>query len=234
MLEIGSLCYNFSMSMEKVGVSSDNHESKLEEKVREIEILLKEAKEENKELEATLQRAGIDGLTGLLRREQLEPRLEKLIATLKYSTEHSLVEQRHSSLKAILVLRLDVNKLKKFNEAPYNHHVGDQVLVTFARRLEKVTKEGDILVRIGGDEFVVVMPVLDDNVDFIKFSEDVKNRINKNLFIEVNKDILNITASVGYSVTEKGEKNTEQLLIEADLSERKDKNSKIVLEDYSI
>jgi two-component system, cell cycle response regulator len=55
------------------------------------------------------------------------------------------------------VLTLDLNNFKEINDT-YGHPAGDQVLQEFASRLNKVIRGSDLAVRLGGDEFLVVLP----------------------------------------------------------------------------
>jgi diguanylate cyclase (GGDEF)-like protein len=60
----------------------------------------------------------------------------------------------------VSVLYLDVNDFKKINDA-HGHHVGDQVLAEVARQLSLALRGNDLVARIGGDEFAVLLPDTD-------------------------------------------------------------------------
>lgn len=159
---------------------------------------------------------GIDTLTGIGNLHALNTDLNRLIKEIKFS----------SGPKAIMVVTLDINKFKIFNEKPHNHGVGDRALFDFASRLQDVIKErGDTCYRKGGDEFVIVMTIMQDDVDFEKLFTDLQERVNKDLYINAdNMDQLQITSSMGYAVLKKGEEKTgEELLSEADKMERENK-----------
>jgi diguanylate cyclase (GGDEF)-like protein len=57
----------------------------------------------------------------------------------------------------LTVLTLDLNSFKQINDT-YGHPAGDQVLQEFAARLNKVIRGADLAVRLGGDEFLVLLP----------------------------------------------------------------------------
>jgi diguanylate cyclase (GGDEF)-like protein len=89
--------------------------------------------------------AMIDPLTGLYNRRFAEQRLAAEVAR----------SERHGH--PLTVLTLDLNNFKEINDT-YGHPAGDQVLQEFASRLNKVIRGSDLAVRLGGDEFLVVLP----------------------------------------------------------------------------
>jgi diguanylate cyclase (GGDEF)-like protein len=89
--------------------------------------------------------AMIDPLTGLYNRRFAEQRL---------AAEVARSERRGHPLT---VLTLDLNNFKEINDT-YGHPAGDLVLQEFAARLNKVIRGSDLAVRLGGDEFLVVLP----------------------------------------------------------------------------
>lgn len=209
-----------------------------EARLEKSEVGLARASEEVKKTKEELEKAGIDGLTSLLRRDIFEAKLKKLIEEL-ISTDN-----RYSSLNKIMIIRLDINNFKKFNESPYDHLVGDKALSAFAKHLKDNTQEEhDILCRFGGDEFAVLIKISDDSVDLHKLFLNIKERINVNFSIEVKGENVPVGFSIGYSVLERGKfsgtdvsKIARDLLAEADDSERKNKREIKEKEagDYSI
>lgn len=87
-------------------------------------------------------RAAHDSLTGLVNRDHLLLILDKL------------TQQRHA---AFSVLYVDLDGFKTVNDTD-GHQTGDAVLREVAQVIEQVTRGGDIAGRIGGDEFLVLMP----------------------------------------------------------------------------
>ena len=89
--------------------------------------------------------AMMDPLTGLYNRRFAEQRL---------AAEVSRSERKGHPLT---VLMLDLNNFKQINDT-HGHAAGDQVLKEFAFRLNKVIRGSDLAVRLGGDEFLVLLP----------------------------------------------------------------------------
>lgn len=89
--------------------------------------------------------AMVDPLTGLYNRRFAEQRL---------AAEVARSERRGHPLT---VLTLDLNDFKQINDI-HGHPAGDQVLQEFAAHLNRVIRGSDLAVRLGGDEFLVVLP----------------------------------------------------------------------------
>lgn len=214
---------NKEISPEKYIELLEALQDRTEINLKETQAKLTASEQRTREIGEELERAGIDGLTSVWRRERLNPILNKLLEDLERDPAG---EHRHSVPSAVMVIRLDINQFKVFNELPYSHTFGDTVLRSFAERITKSMKDSDKIFRVGGDEFVIVMPIFNDDVNFESLFEVKEALINENLSIEApNGDVLDVTASMGYSVVEKGKehKTAEQLLIEADEMERKTK-----------
>jgi diguanylate cyclase (GGDEF)-like protein/PAS domain S-box-containing protein len=93
---------------------------------------------------ATERRASTDAMTGLPNRQRL------------YEVLHGLAAEGRTGA----VMLLDMDRFKEINDR-FGHAVGDTVLIEVATRVTRVVPEDGIVARIGGDEFVVVLPGLD-------------------------------------------------------------------------
>ncbi len=89
--------------------------------------------------------AHYDALTGLPNRTLLAERTERAI------------ELARASGRQLAVMFLDLDHFKHVNDS-LNHRVGDTLLIEFARRLRTVVNQCDTVARIGGDEFVLLLP----------------------------------------------------------------------------
>ncbi|MEG0641952.1 MAG: diguanylate cyclase [Clostridium sp.] len=135
-----------------------------------------------------------DQLTGLYNRHFFQEELIRLDA--KQSLPLSLV-------------MLDVNGLKLTNDA-FGHQMGDKLLGIFADTMKKVCREDDIISRIGGDEFVLILP---------KTSHKETELIVKQILSELEQRRLNeiiISVSIGWEIKTSQEQNTMDVFAKAE------------------
>jgi PAS domain S-box-containing protein len=95
-----------------------------------------------------------DPLTLLANRTLFIDKLEQLI--------------KKNSSRTLCVIFIDLDGFKRVNDS-LGHHVGDQLLKTFAKRLQKSIRECDIAARWGGDEFIVAIEVADETKGVLRF-----------------------------------------------------------------
>jgi diguanylate cyclase (GGDEF)-like protein/PAS domain S-box-containing protein len=86
----------------------------------------------------------IDELTGIRNRRGLMSGAEALVA---------VADRRHLSIQALFI---DVDNLKELNDL-HGHHAGDEALVAVARAMQHSVRAVDLVARVGGDEFVVLI-----------------------------------------------------------------------------
>jgi two-component system cell cycle response regulator len=113
------------------------------------------------------------------------------------------------------VLLIDIDHFKAVNDG-YGHDAGDAVLREFATRIRRNTRGIDLACRLGGEEFVVVMPDC-DLAKAYQVGERLRQCIAEPLF-EVGGTIglLEVTASVGVAALEPGDNAPELMLKRAD------------------
>jgi diguanylate cyclase (GGDEF)-like protein/PAS domain S-box-containing protein len=142
-----------------------------------------------------------DLLTGLGNRALLMEQLERDLA----------LARRHHWGVALLFLDLDGFKL--INDR-YGHALGDQVLQLMARRLQGVLRETDLLCRMGGDEFIVLVPHAGSDGELQQIALKLIRSCERPLS-EVGID-LELSASVGIARYPENARSAGQLLVAAD------------------
>ena len=127
-----------------------------------------------------------DPLTGLYNRRYME------------SQTGPLVEYASNRSKSLSILAVDVDFFKSVNDN-HGHDVGDRVLQELASRMKRNLRSVDMVCRVGGEEFIAVLPETD-----IKVAERVAERIRKAVFSKPfnsgsTHGPLNVSVSVGVS-----------------------------------
>jgi len=140
--------------------------------------------------------AMVDSLTGLYNRRFAEQRL---------AAEVARSERKGHPLT---ILTLDLNNFKEINDS-FGHPAGDLVLQEFAARLNNVIRGGDLAVRLGGDEFLVLLPECTTQQ-----LQLVLGRLGS-LQVDWHGQMIPVTFSVGWKQYELGER-PEEMLARAD------------------
>lgn len=109
----------------------------------------------------------------------------------------------------ISVIMGDVNGLKLTNDA-FGHLVGDKLLISAANIMKKVCRDNDIVVRWGGDEFIILLPKTKES-EAEELSEKIKDEC-----IKENIEYINISISLGYSTKNNKEYDIMKLITEAE------------------
>ncbi len=135
-------------------------------------------------VQMSIEMAITDALTGLYNRRYMETHIE------------TLVEQAAARGKPLAVLVLDIDYFKSVNDT-HGHDAGDDVLREFALRMRKSIRGIDLACRLGGEEFVVVMPETDMAVATM-VAERLRRRIASEPFpIQQGKRSIEVTISIG-------------------------------------
>ncbi|MCJ7766579.1 MAG: EAL domain-containing protein, partial [Thiovulaceae bacterium] len=146
--------------------------------------------------------ANFDFLTGLPNRVQLEDRTEFAI---KFARRH------HGKLA---ILFLDLDHFKEINDT-LGHAVGDTLLIELARRFQSILREEDVISRLGGDEFIFMVPHTDlQGITCV--AQKLLTIIAKPILIEQNE--LAVTASIGVAIYPVDGKDYETLAKSADIA----------------
>ena len=160
-------------------------------------------------------------LLNILRKEQIK--LKKLNTSLKRSSQIDPLTQvlnrrgfmdniqgQNPFESAISLIVIDIDKFKSINDT-YGHNVGDSVLKELSQVVKEKISEDDILVRWGGEEFIVTVFTKDINITQ-NIAERLREAIENFKFTTVN----NVTASFGVSLAKNKEETFEEIFEKAD------------------
>jgi diguanylate cyclase (GGDEF)-like protein/PAS domain S-box-containing protein len=167
--------------------------------------------------------AAQDSLTALLNRRGFEEYMQSITRDLRYGTYYSLLYY------------LDLNDFKNINDS-LGHSTGDIVLIDISRRLSRSLTFSCEICRLGGDEFLVVIPYISTNHDVMQermhyFAEKIIDIFKEPLVINNSSHL--VSASVGMVIVEPNFKDVEELIRRADIAMYQAKGSGEVTSSYN-
>ena len=142
-----------------------------------------------------------DSLTGLPNRTLLSDRLTMGLALSRRSGNR------------LAVLMLDLDRFKAINDT-LGHSVGDQLLKAVGEQLAGIIRKSDTVARIGGDEFVLVLPQISQANDVTKLAQRILDVFREPFVFDGHR--LDITTSIGIAIYPEDGKEIESLLKNAD------------------
>jgi len=156
--------------------------SNLKQLNQNLELKVKERTQELEELNSTLSTlTNIDPLTGAYNRRYFYNISKELISLSKRENQY------------LSISMIDIDDFKKINDT-YGHDKGDNILKELVNLINKTIRDSDLLIRFGGEEFVIVLPHTDIKQSTI-ILEKIRSIIEKSVFI----DGIKFTISIGIS-----------------------------------
>jgi len=144
-----------------------------------------------------------DELTQLPNRRLLLNRLQQAIT------------QSDRQRKQIALLFIDLDKFKNINDS-FGHATGDRLLQMFAERLVACIRYGDTACRYGGDEFLIMLPEMDNPENVTVVTEKIRTQLSIPYVIDGHAIVL--SASIGTTVYPIDGKNCSELINQADIA----------------
>ncbi|WP_052353699.1 EAL domain-containing protein [Neobacillus jeddahensis] len=147
--------------------------------------------------------ANHDELTKLLNRRGFEEKLAKTISLAKRNNQK------------LTVMYIDVDRFKNINDT-LGHYIGDLLLEELSKRLKEQVGKNNFIARMGGDEFMVLCPSIENEVDSVRIAKDLLDCLKEPFFIEDNE--LLVTSSIGVSTYPTDGDNVIDLMKHADVA----------------
>ncbi|TDT63628.1 sensor domain-containing protein [Fonticella tunisiensis] len=159
---------------------------------------------ERKQMESKLKyMAYYDPLTDLPRRDVLMDRIKAAVADAKVNGNK------------LAVLFVDLDNFKTINDS-LGHHTGDKLLKKIAKKLTMCLRESDMVSRVGGDEFVILLPDIISVDDTDKVASGILELFNQP--IKINSHELDVTGSIGIAIYPDHGKSERAILKNADIA----------------
>ncbi|MBS4098364.1 MAG: response regulator, partial [Sulfuricella sp.] len=144
-----------------------------------------------------------DNLTGLPNRVLFHDRLQQALAHAK--------REGHT----MGVMFIDLDRFKIINDT-LGHDVGDELLKGVAQRLKNCIRQGDTVVRLGGDEFTIILPLIGKAEDAAVVAQKILDTLAEP-FLLVQQE-LHVTSSIGISLYPDDGEDTQTLIKNADIA----------------
>ena len=198
--ELGDLTRSFismnkavSQKIEQINEINASLEDKIEQRTQQLlaanQALIKLAKH--------------DALTGLPNRQLLSDRLAQALVAAKRDKSH------------VALMFIDLDEFKPINDT-YGHAIGDLILIEAARRIQDCIRESDTVSRVGGDEFIVLLPIVDTTQHAAIVADKIRQSLNDPFEFSANR--LHISCSIGISLYPEHGSDEIALLKNADLA----------------
>lgn len=163
--------------------------------------------------------------TDITSRKMLESRLENLahFDPLSNVPNRTLFNDRlklalsyaKRKKKLLAVMFIDLDLFKEINDL-HGHEAGDVVLKKVSRQLASCVRESDTVARMGGDEFVVLLPIINNERDAISVASKILEAVAQP--IQVEKLNLHVTCSIGIAIYPQHGQDEKLLVINADMA----------------
>ncbi len=168
-----------------------------------LQGLIHDITENKKKESAVMSLTERDSLTEAYNRRGMQKRLNAAFSN--YRNNHDL---------AFAVMLLDLDWFKEVNDS-FGHEAGDLVLCIVTRRLEGILREEDTISRLGGDEFLLILPTI-KKVDWaVHLGERIINTIRNEIDIGDGRKV-KIGVSIGIAISTPNDVGSENLLRRAD------------------
>ncbi|MDI9409280.1 MAG: PleD family two-component system response regulator [Candidatus Pacebacteria bacterium] len=146
--------------------------------------------------------AATDPLTGIYNRRYLDSHVKTMLS-------HSIAEKKNLSIAFC-----DLDHFKLINDS-HGHEAGDEVLIEFCNRVQNNLRNFDLLARMGGEEFVILLPEANQE-RAIAIAERIRQLISETPFVLRNGTEIAVTVSIGISSLKNDQDSDKEMIDRAD------------------
>ena len=179
------------------------------------------------------------------RKQQAQQALEKMVRTdlltgvaNRYGFQQSLAERldevRRSDETSYALMFIDLDGFKAVNDA-LGHHAGDAVLKAVAERLRSSVRHQDVVARLAGDEFAILLKDVSSAQTVRKIAENLLSALRRPIEVDEQGSTARISASIGIYIHMPGEHDASRVLSMADHAmyeaKRRGKNRFVLFEE---
>ncbi|RAU18608.1 hypothetical protein DN062_07510 [Nitrincola tibetensis] len=164
-------------------------------------IIWRDLQKEKKTSAFFEQEARFDPLTRLLNRSGMERSAE------------AALEKSHAMGAGLSVLFIDLDGFKPVNDT-YGHEVGDELLIIIAARLKEIVRESDIVARMGGDEFLILLEESSESEHCHEVASQLISLLSQPIIIREHQ--VTVSASIGISRSPENGHGLSELIRKAD------------------
>ncbi len=179
-----------------------------QKRTQKLMCIVQDISAQQKTEHALTQLTQYDPLTGLLNRNSF---LQKLNVALA----------QNSAERSLMVLHFGIDRIKAINDT-LGHAMGDQVLRTITQRVRAILRQNDVLARLSGDEFAMLLPVNYDTARAAamapSLSEKVLNVLRQPVPLNGGDVHMKITASLGVAIAPRDGDNSDTLMQATDMA----------------
>lgn len=196
------------IKQEMINAAKENErllESRVESRTQELALVNQQLLKSEQQL---IFQANHDPLTQLANRNLLQQKIQYLQA----------------QGEGFAVIVADLDKFKPINDQ-YGHAAGDQVLLTLAERLKIFVEDADWVARVGGDEFILILPHFDQKPHLEDICTELQTVVSQPITLKEGTRLI-VTVSVGFAIYPDDADSLDTLLSKADDAMYQHKNSK--------
>lgn len=197
--EVGALSANFNSMLEKMESRELDLEARVMERTTELNIA-------NKQLH---QQAYFDSLSGLPNRRFMREELQ------------SMLGRQAEGNRSFALLFIDLDGFKEVNDTMGHDH-GDILLIRAGERIQQAVRQSDMVARMGGDEFNVLLTDISDKKEIALIAENIHQSLSESFFLH-NEHVF-VTCSIGITLCPLHGDSVEKLIKYADLAMYEAKN----------